>query len=308
MRSSKKFEIKKYHGSDDACIACEKKLIEGQKYIEIEQDIGEGGKIFYKAGNYHYLCLAKRKYFIAFLDILGFTQLSQKSTLDELYEIIQNMFLAARASKVKGNVRINTQNNPITLTDIPYIAISDSIIIYQEVVPYPDTEDEIELKERAFGEFILGLEELFKEAFKRKIYLRGGISYGEAILSLDTENKENIILGKPYVDSIKIEEIQSWMGLAFHPSMSEYLEKTRHRSMLVEYKIPVKEEYEKVNIPNITIGWVDCSNAKDIENFKEWKTDDKRQEEIKENTLEFFSFCKDRDSRLTSIDVDLNTL
>ncbi len=304
MRSSKQLKIKTYHGSDEICVACEKKLTEGQKYIEIEQNIDAKGKIFYKAGKYHYLCLAKRKYFIAFLDILGFTELTQESTLDELYETIQNLFLAARASKVEGNVRINTQNNPITLSDIPYIAISDSIIIYQEVIPYPDTDDEFELKERAFGEFILGLEDLFKEAFKRKIFLRGGISYGEAIISFDTENKENIIIGTPYLESVKIEEIQSWMGLAFHPSMSEYLEITRYRPCLVEYIIPVKTE-EGI-IPNITVGWVDSSNANDIEIFKVWITSNKRKEEIKQNTFEFFNTCKERSSRILSICIDLD--
>ena len=105
-----------------------------------------------------------------------------------------------------------------------------------------------------------------------------------------------------------MEEIQFWMGLAFHPSMSEYLKKTRYRSVLVEYKIPVKKEYEKVEIPKITIGWVDRSNARDIEIFKEWITDNKRQEEIKNNTLDFYNFCKERDSRLTSIGVDLEPI
>ena len=308
MRSNKQFEVKKYHGSDDLCVACEKKLIDGQKYIKMEEDIGAKGKIFYKAGKYHYLCLAKRKYFIAFLDILGFTQLTQTSTLDKLYEIIQNLFSAARASKVKGSIRINGQTHPITLSDIPYVALSDSIIIYQEVLPYPDIENEFELKEKAFGELILGLEALFKEAFKRKIFLRGGISFGEVIISLDAENNENVILGMPYVESVKLEEIQSWMGLAFHPSMSEYLDKTDFGSILVEYKIPVKKEFEDLEIPKITIGWVDISNAKDIEIFKEWITDNKRQEDIKKNTLDFFNFCKERDSRLTSIGVDIKSI
>jgi len=320
-KSKKRLEIKKYQGSNDICITCGKKLIEGQKYIEIEEDIGAKGKIFYKTGKYHYLCLAKRKYFIAFLDILGFTQLTQTSTLDDLYYTIQNLFSAARASKVKGNIKINNKNYPITLSDIPYVALSDTIIVYQEIIPCPDTGDEFILKERAFGEFVLGMEALFKEAFKRKIFLRGGISFGEAIISLDSDNNENVILGIPYVESVKMEEIQSWMGLAFHPSMSEYLEKTDFRAILVEYKIPVKIKLKKkriffwkkrntkeVKIPNITVGWVDISNAEDFEIFKDWTTKNKREEEIKQNTLKFFDIFKTRASRLTSIGVDIEPI
>ena len=117
----------------ELCILCKSLLQKGQKFIEIKEDLREGEKIVRKAGKYHFQCIAKRNYFIAFLDILGFTQFTQNSTLDEVYNEIQNMFAAARASRVEGHVRIGNSNNPITLSNLIYLAISDSIIVLQEV-------------------------------------------------------------------------------------------------------------------------------------------------------------------------------
>lgn len=308
MKKEYKFKVEVCTKSGELCILCKNLLQKGQKFIEIKEDLREGDKIIKKAGKYHFQCIAKRNYFIAFLDILGFTQFTQNSTLDEVYNEIQNMFAAARTSRVEGNFRIGNTNNPITLSNLMYLAISDSIIVFQEVIPLIDTEEELKWKEETFGEFILGLEELYREAFRRKIFLRGGISYGEAIISLDSENKEIIILGSPYIEAVKMEEIQSWMGLAFHPSMGEFLNKTNYRSALVEYNIPVKKEYITLGIPSFTIGWVDSNNAEDRYIFKEWVTENDRQDEIKINTLKFFEYCIKREPRVYNIGVDLEQI
>ena len=305
MKKEYKFKVELCTKSGELCTLCKNLLQKGQKFIEIKEDLRAREKIIRKAGKYHFQCIAKRNYFIAFLDILGFTQFTQNSTLDEVYNEIQNMFAAARASRVEGNVRIGNSNNPITLSNLMYLTISDSIIVFQEVIQLVDIEEEFKWKEESFGEFILGLEELYKEAFKRKIFLRGGISYGEAIISLDSENKENIILGNTYIEAVKMEKVQSWMGFAFHPSMGEYLNKTSYKSILVEYDIPVKKEYVNLGIPNFTIGWVDSSNAQDRDIFKGWVTENDRQNEIKINTLKFFEDCIKRESRALNIGVDL---
>ncbi len=305
MKKEYKFKVELCTKSGELCTLCKNLLQKGQKFIEIKEDLRAREKIIRKAGKYHFQCIAKRNYFIAFLDILGFTQFTQNSTLDEVYNEIQNMFAAARASRVEGNVRIGNSNNPITLSNLIYLAISDSIIVFQEVIQLIDVKDEFRWKEETFGEFILGLEELYKEAFKRKIFLRGGISYGEAIISLDSENKENIILGNPYIEAVKMERVQSWMGIAFHPSMGDYLKETSYRSILVEYNIPVKKEYVNLGIPNFTIGWVDSSNAQDKDIFKGWVTENDRQNEIKINTSKFFEDCIKREPRLLNIGVDL---
>ena len=225
-----------------------------------------------------------------------------------MYEKIQDMFVAARNSKVIGTWRVGTVTDRIVLADTPFLAISDSIIVYQEVVPHIDTTNELEWKESAFEKFIFALEEILKEAFKRRIFLRGGISYGEAIIRLDPQIREHIILGNPYLEAVEIEKTQSWMGIAFHPSLKEYLERTRHRSWLVEYQIPKKKDYRDLELPNITIGWVDSSLEPYRAIFDEWVTETKHHNEIKKNTLKFFNDCLERPPRIMGLEVDLRRI
>ncbi len=294
------FKTRSYSGSGEPCVECGTLLSNGQKFVEISET--ESDQIPYRAGKYHVQCLAKRKYFIAFLDILGFKRFAETHSLYELYEKIQDMFIAARSTRVKITSRIDNITREIILADVPFLAIFDSIIIYQEVIPYSETDDQEEWKEQAFNKFIIALEAVLKESFRRGIFLRGGISYGEAIIRLDPQSYEHIILGKPYIEAVEIEKTQSWMGVAFHPSLSSFLEGTQHRSELVEYEIPKKKT--KLKIPNITIGWVDSSLEPDRDIFDEWETEEKRHKKIKKNTRKFFNQCLKRSPRPTKIEID----
>jgi len=303
-RVIKKFKIRTYTGSKGSCVSCGKPIINGQEYVEVREDDKKEVKIPYRVGNYHYPCFAKRNYFIAFLDILGFRRFAENHDLFEQYATIQNMFVAARATRVEGSIRVDNSRSTMILSDIPYIAISDSIIVYQEIIPHTDTDDEFEWKERAFKQFIIGLEELFKESFRRKIFLRGGISYGEAIISLDSESREHIILGNPYLEAVETEKTQSWMGVAFHPSMNDYLGRTRNRTDLVEYQIPISEQFVALGIPNVTIGWVNLSMAQDRGIFDEWVTENDRHDQIKANTIQFFDYYIKHPTRIRHIQID----
>lgn len=122
---------------------------------------------------------------------------------------------------------------------------------------------------------------------------------------MDSENREHVILGKPYIEAVEMEKTQSWMGVAFHPSMGEYLASTRHNPQLVEYQIPIKEEFEPLGIPNITIGWVDSNLSPERGIFDEWVTENDRHNVIKTNTINFFDHTIERAPRIMGIGVDL---
>jgi hypothetical protein len=305
MIKSEKFFAQNYSGIGESCILCGKPLIAGQKYIEIKNEIKISETILYKSGRYHFVCIGKRNYFIAFLDILGFKQFVQNHALNDVYEEIQHLFETARASKVKGLVRVNGAETTVPLADLSYFAVSDSIIVYQEIIPYSDTSDTFEWKERAFGEFIFGLEELYKEALRRKIYLRGGISCGELLISFNNESHENIILGNSYIEAYELEGTQSWMGIAFHPKLSDFLKKSRFKSMLVEYQIPIKKECQSMGIPDITIGWIDSSIKQNQKSLDEWIAEKARALEIKTNTIEYFKSQIEKPPRIKEIGINI---
>lgn len=288
MKQSRRIKIKTPEGSEDYCIQCQQVISSGSKIIEIEEDLATDMNIFYKPGKYHLLCLAKQEYFIAFIDILGFSKLTLELALNKLYELIERFFNAAQSSRV--NVRIGREVLPIA--DTPYIVLSDSIVLYQIVRPPLHTKDVIEWKEHIFGRFLTSLENIFQEAFKQNLHLRCGISFGECIISPDsgedTINHEHILIGRPFTEAVKMERLQSWMGAAFHPSMSDYLEKSVHRKSLIEYNIPLNKSPCSKEIPKFTIAWIDASMERYRNKFDQWRTENSRQKEIKSNTIKFF--------------------
>lgn len=170
--------------------------------------------------------------------------------------------------------------------------MSDSAILYQIVKPPLDEKDFFGWKEKMFTQFLTSLESIFQEAFKRDLHLRAGISYGECYISPDSgedsTRNEHILIGRPFTEAVKMEGLQSWMGVAFHPSMSDYLEKSSLTETLVEYNIPLKDNCYSKDIPHYTIAWVDANMEPYRKLFDQWKTENSRQEEIKSNTIKFF--------------------
>ena len=143
-----------------------------------------------------------------------------------------------------------------------------------------------------FSQFLTSLESIFQEAFKRNLHLRGGVSYGECYISPDSGEgsikNEHILIGRPFTEAVKMEGLQSWMGVAFHPSMSEYLEKSTLKESLIEYKIPLKDNSCTKEFPKYTIAWVDASMETHRKRFDQWQTENPRQEKIKSNTIKYF--------------------
>jgi len=288
MKQSRRIKIKIHEGSEEKCIQCQQKITDGSKIVEIEADAETEINKFYKPGKYHLLCLAIQKYFIAFIDILGFSKLTLELPLRRIYEIIEQFFATARSSRVEAS--IGRETRPIA--DIPYIVLSDSIILYQIVKPPLDVKDFLEWKETIFSQFLTSLESIFQEAFKRNLHLRGGVSYGECYISPesgeDSIKIEHILIGRPFTEAVKMEGLQSWMGVAFHPSMSEYLEKSTLKESLIEYKIPLKDNSCTKEFPKYTIAWVDASMETHRKRFDQWQTENPRQEKIKSNTIKYF--------------------
>jgi len=288
MNQSKRIKIKIHEGTEDKCIQCQQVIISGSKIVEIEKEQKTSINIFYKPGKYHFLCLAKQEYFIAFIDILGFSKLTLELPLNRLYEIIEQFFTTARSSRVESSIGRETQ----PIADVPYIVISDSIVLFQIVRPPLNKKDLFDWKERTFSQFLTSLEAIFQEAFKQNLHLRCGISYGECIVSHnsgeDSIKQEHILIGRPFTEAVKVEKLQLWMGSAFHPSMNDYLEKSAQKESLVHYNIPLKNDSSIKEIPKYTIAWIDASMERYKNRFDKWQTDNPQQEEIKSNTLKFF--------------------
>lgn len=79
--------------------------------------------------------------------------------------------------------------------------------------------------------------EIFIEALKYGIPLRGAISRGSAIM----DEQNNIYLGKPLVEAARAEVAQNWLGIGLTSSFQETTLSETH--LLLPYHDHIKEKY-----------------------------------------------------------------
>lgn len=141
-------------------------------------------------------------YFVVFLDVLGFTKMVKDKDHDKLSFYIDNV------NKVISEVFVgmNAYNSLI---------ISDSVIIS---VPTSDTHsDNFEI----FFKLISAISDLQRKFALKNIWLRGGISVGEAYISPDKKN----IFGNAYLSALTIEkEFAKFPRVVIDPIIINFLE------------------------------------------------------------------------------------
>jgi len=248
-----------------------------------------------------------RTYLITYIDILGFEAFLENHSLSEVYGKMYSLLKALKNTKVQAVVEVKYDKNVSKvfqdyLTNIPYFLFSDSVLIYKEIGE--DHQPNLSPEDTVFGEMIMSLEEIFKSAFKQRIFIRGGLAYGKAIIQPDSQGINNILVGKPIINAYKTEEAQNWMGCAFHESCRDLIENSIYtKDFLVSYPIPLKNECP---ILNYALGWVD-SSIKDLKSmFENWETFKPHHEVIKSNTMEFFEDSKDRSPRWLGFGIDFH--
>ena len=177
------------------------------------------------------------KYFIGYMDVLGFRSLVMNKDLQKVHKSLETILVELRnfyltgMSRLYGSFDMGT-GYPTQVPSHKYskeilkdniINFSDSIIFYIRC-----SEDEEENKVRfesicwLSNEFIAKSILTTHDPNRFEIALRCGIAFGDAIVDKDN----GIFTGKPIIDAYDLSECQQWMGGAIHPSVPiEYKEK-----------------------------------------------------------------------------------
>ncbi|HIC7357844.1 TPA: hypothetical protein ACW6D3_001167 [Legionella pneumophila] len=247
--------------------------------------------------------------FVAFLDILGFSDFVRKNTHDNLIAIYQSFFrpiidmsLTEAAEQITQNSswieqiqNANTQEFIAPKLDnvtINCLTISDSIILSTNGNLFTD---------------FLTLLTTVRNLMARSLYfgfpLRGAITHGK--LTLDgktTPENPNIIhhqmLGLPIVEAASLEKSQLWSGCAIDATAAEKIGPNLMRLdpvFLTLYEVPIKNKDKKI-MP--VVNWVQGISDNDKpqidarkirEGFSAHGKDiDSNVEEIISNTIDFF--------------------
>jgi hypothetical protein len=182
--------------------------------------------------------------FFGFFDVLGYSRMMEKNSLDNIIEIYNSTIL--RLNKIAEFFA----NKPLEYNfAVHSLAFSDTFILYQDA---NEKFTSISTKH-----FISTSSCLLRLAFDRGIPLRGAISYGAYFIS------ENPIclLGKPLVEANESQKKQEWSGAILCKSAQEVIRNMLDLSgfRLIEYDVPFGSKTKKC----YALRWDDS----DIENY-----------------------------------------
>jgi class 3 adenylate cyclase len=146
-------------------------------------------------------------YLIAVCDILGFSELVERHSLDSVVDDAVGWFRKALNHSLLGGTFAASPPQTRELENHPHVSVawfSDTILLYTK----HDTDV-------AVGELLQAVGSLLFETILGGVTkIRAGIAYGEA--HMDPAN--SIYVGLPIVEAYRLEKRQQWAGAALAPS------------------------------------------------------------------------------------------
>lgn len=134
--------------------------------------------------------------YLLFLDILGFSELVETKSAEEIYAVIDESLRAfGRWEELNGLFRT--------------IYFSDTFIFYQEPKGYGDWAF---LDVYAIGGMVLSA------LLAKGIPARGAISFGEFEVQFDATGRHQVYFGKALIEAYKAEQREKWLGITILPS------------------------------------------------------------------------------------------
>jgi hypothetical protein len=242
------------------------------------------------------------KKYVAFLDILGFSDLVTHNPEEKLVQIYEQLLKPIVESSLSGfkskRVETNDSSPPHLVTNpsdfkINSLVVSDSIILW--------TND---LTEESFLNIISVTSSILMAGIVTGIPLRGAITAG-SLMRLSNKYKSNMdnvtdtVIGKGLVDAYLLEKTQQWSGGFISKSVFEELENNQiwidaiiKAGFIQKYNVPLKGNDSNEYVLNWCLldeKWKKLSEEMIKESFEKWnKKLDSSAEEKRNNTVKFF--------------------
>jgi hypothetical protein len=234
--------------------------------------------------------------FVAFFDILGFKNLVEKNSHEDLIDIYKESLYESLDLTEKYTNPIYTAISPEQEKDsssIKIFVISDSIILVQE-----------NLTILGFYFLLARCQVLLSTSLADGIPLRGAISYGPVSI---IENRGTTIVGRGLTRAYTFEASQNWSGGMIDPecfkilnpqnpqAIIESLLKDKVNPLIIKYNIPLKDSKY---ISGFGFNWPKYAlirNEEDVLNsFTKHKKEvfSSKEELMIENTLKYYRHVK----------------
>lgn len=182
-----------------------------------------------------------KKRFIAFIDILGFRDIINKNTLQDIDRLLK--IIPYSLNQIKSD-KVLEQNYPNI--QIKSSVFSDTIILFTE------NDESISL-----DKLLISTSFLIRNALQENLVLKGSISYGD--VAIDETN--NLFYGQPIIDAYLLEQEVSYIGVVIHNSVEKYIKDINYHDListgkLIEFPTPLKSGI----IEHLNLNWLKLTN------------------------------------------------
>ncbi len=204
----------------------------------------------------------RSSYLIAVCDILGFSELVQRRSLDSVVDKTLASVRKALSHSLLGDPYPASPPPMRELDGNPHVSValfSDTILLYTK-----HNTDE------AVGELLQVMGWLLFETIVDDIWIRAGIASGEA--HMDPDN--SIYVGKPIIEAYRLEQSQQWAGAALAHSACARLAAACGRSgdvarwWVTPWDVPLKVG----SMPTLAVNWNRCTHERESYDRK-WCTE-----------------------------------
>lgn len=199
--------------------------------------------------------------FVAFLDLLGYSQIAEKDNEANIASVIDAITRSAKETKVRLAMQDYVDNNQPPLlfsgsiyTDVEYTFISDSIVLHRAL------SDDAEKYIREFPEdgklqfalnaywFIEYVRNVYSALLRKKLPSRCGVTYGKFFWN---RNQPTVMAGSALITAHVLSESLEFTGVAIGESItsriSDQLNKLNHVGIVGDItlqgaRIPLKDK------------------------------------------------------------------
>lgn len=174
--------------------------------------------------------------FVAYLDILGFSDLVMRENHDHIYDKLR---------KISGDIGLlNYLHGPVAppgAGKLRIITFSDSIFIF--------TNDQ---SRASFFSIIFAISKIVITGLENGIAIKGSLASGE--ITIDTS--KNLFFGTPIIDAYNLEKEVHYIGVVAHHSIDNKLKNNAEygeliKNGLIECKTPMKSRH----VVHLNVWW-----------------------------------------------------
>ncbi|KKK89359.1 hypothetical protein LCGC14_2733910 [marine sediment metagenome] len=238
--------------------------------------------------------------FIGMLDILGFTRLVEERGIMEIHKVISELFRSVqRGTSIDFSATIDGRYYRHPAVRLDYFIFSDTILIWKDYQEISEDNREVIGNCEIFREFNMGIEAIIRNALRKNIPLRGGLAFGESIITIDkSDNNNNEIIGQSIVDAYLVGEAQNWIGVAFHSSCLDFIQHKCDPRVFKHDKLPFHEKrrsaIRKGYATNYTLEWGEIIEIKALKKLKQQLIDKGENRKIIQKYDDAIAFLKTR--------------